>query len=175
MYKYLCFTILHQSMKYRSCTMNTTQVILSEPICGKGQLWPWPLACWPQNVKVSSSQQHVSMYEVGELCVENCLGYRIRTKVLTKFICDFDLLIKKMYRYISLTILNLCMKYKSCKLKIYCVRIKVLSNDSCFFDLWTPKYIGIFVSPSCIYVWNMKTVSWQLLKLSCQNQSVKII
>ena len=40
------------------------------------------------------------------------------------------------------------------------------------FDLLTPKCIGIFLLPSCMYVWNMKAVHWKLLKLSCQNQSV---
>ena len=37
---------------------------------------------------------------------------------------------------------------------------------------WTSKCIGIFLSPTCIYVWNMKTISWKLLKLSCQNQQL---
>ena len=34
------------------------------------------------------------------------------------------------------------------------------------------SYIRIFLSPSHSYVWNLKTVRWTLLKLSCQNQSV---
>ena len=39
------------------------------------------------------------------------------------------------------------------------------------FDVLTPKCIGIFLSQSCIYVWNMKAVHLKQLKLSCQNQS----
>ena len=35
-----------------------------------------------------------------------------------------------------------------------------------------PKCKGIFLSPSCFYVRNMKAVRWKLIKLSCQNQSV---
>ena len=41
----------------------------------------------------------------------------------------------------------------------------------CDLDLWTPKCIGIFLSPSCIYVQDMKAFRWKLLKLLCQNQS----
>ena len=40
------------------------------------------------------------------------------------------------------------------------------------FDPLTSTCKGTFLSPSCIYVWNMKAVRWKLLKLSCQNQSV---
>ena len=56
----------------------------------------------------------------------------------------------------------------------YCVSPKVLTKFRCdlAIDLLTPKCIGIFLLPSCIYVWNMKAVRWKLLKLSCQNQSV---
>ena len=56
----------------------------------------------------------------------------------------------------------------------YRVRTKVLTKFSCDLDLWTPKCIGIFLSSSGIYVWNMKAVRWKLLiqKLLCQNQSV---
>ena len=54
----------------------------------------------------------------------------------------------------------------------YHVRTKVLTKFSCDLDLWIPKYIGIFLLPSRIYVRNMKAVRWKLLKLSCQNQSV---
>ena len=48
----------------------------------------------------------------------------------------------------------------------------MLTKFWCDLDLWTPKCIGIFLSPYCIYVWNMKAVRWKLIKLSCQNQSV---
>ena len=54
----------------------------------------------------------------------------------------------------------------------YLVRTKMLAKFHCDLDLWIPKCIGIFLSPSCIHVWNMKAVCWKLLKLSCQNQSV---
>ena len=42
----------------------------------------------------------------------------------------------------------------------YCVRTKVLTKFRCDldFNLLTQKCIGIFLSPSCIYVWNMKAV-----------------
>ena len=36
----------------------------------------------------------------------------------------------------------------------------------------TPKCVCIFLSPSCIYVWNMKAVRWKLVKLLFQNQIV---
>ena len=47
------------------------------------------------------------------------LSYRVRTKVLKKFHCDLDLwpLDPKMYRYLPVAILHLCMKCESCMLK----------------------------------------------------------
>ena len=88
MYRYLPLAILYQCMKYESCMLKTTQVIMSEP------------KCWPSSLVTLT----------------------------------FD---PKMHRYLPLTILHLC-----------------------------------FLSPSYIYVWNMKDVRWKLLQLSCQNQSV---
>ena len=54
----------------------------------------------------------------------------------------------------------------------YCVRTKVITKFICDLDLLTPKCIGIFFSPSCIYVRNMKALRCKLLKFPCQNQSV---
>ena len=119
------------------------------------------------------------MYEIWKLYVENYLSYFVRTKVLTKFRYELDLwpFDPKMYQYLPLNILHLCMKYESCKLKTTQV---IVSEPKCWqssvvtltIDPLTPKCIGIFLSPSCIYVWNMKAERWKLLKLSCQNQSV---
>ena len=165
------------------------------------------------------------MHEIWKLYVENYSSYRVRTKSLTKFRCDLDLwpldpkmywylslnilrlcmkherctlkttqvivsgpkcwqssvmtltFDPKMYGYLSLAILHLCMKYESCKMK---TNQFIVSEPKCWqssivnltIDLLAPKCIGIFLSPSCIYVWNMKAVRWKLLKLSCQNQSV---
>ena len=74
-------------------------------------------------------------------------------------------------------------KYESYTLKA--TQVSVSEPKCCqssvvtlIFHLLTPKEtltskcIGISLSPFCIYVWNMKAVSWKLLKLSCQNQSV---
>ena len=82
----------------------------------------------------------------------------------------------KVYMYFPLAILHLCMKYilhlcmKSVHWKLLKLS-KVLTKFSCDLDLWIPNCIGIFLSPSCIYVWNMNAVHWKLVKLSCQNQS----
>ena len=83
----------------------------------------------------------------------------------------------KMYGYLPLTILHLGMKYENYTLKTTQV---IVSVQKCWqssvvtltFDLLIPKCISINLSPSCIYVWNMKPVHWKLVKLSCQNQSV---
>ena len=88
MYRYLPLTILHLYMKYESCMLKTTQVIMSEP------------KCWPSSLVTLTFNP-------------------------------------KMHRYLPLTILHLC-----------------------------------FLSPSYVYVWNMKDARWKLLQLSCQNQSV---
>ena len=82
-----------------------------------------------------------------------------------------------MYMYLSLTTLHICMKYENCTLKITqgivsvpkCWQSSVLIST---FHLLTPICMDIFLSPSCIYVWNMRAVLWKLLQLSCQNQSV---
>ena len=123
------------------------------------------------------------MYEIWKLYVENKSTYRVRTKVLTNFSCGPDLWTQKcrpfdpkMYRYLSLTILHLWMKYESCTLKTSPV---IVSEPKCWkssvvtltFDFLTPKCIGIFLLPSYSYVWNMKAVRWKLLKLSCPKKS----
>ena len=119
------------------------------------------------------------MYEIWELYLERYSCYCVRTTVLTKFSCDLDLwpFDPKMYRYLPLTILHLCMKYESCTLKTSPV---IVSEPKCWqsalmtltFDLLTPKCIGIFLLPSCIYGWNMKAVRWKVVQLSCQNQRI---
>ena len=54
------------------------------------------------------------------------------------------------------TILHLCMKYESWEnYPSYRVRTKVLTKFSCDLDLCTLKCIGAFLSPSCIYIWNV--------------------
>ena len=45
----------------------------------------------------------------------------------------------------------------------YCVRTKVLTKFLTF-HLLIPKCIGIFLSPFCIYVLNMKAVCWYRVK-----------
>ena len=125
MYTYLPLTILHLCMKYESCTLRTTQDIVSEPSVDKVQWWPWPL---PFDLKMYSSHNPASMYEIWNLYIGKYSSYGVRTTVLTKFSGDLDLL--------------------------------------------TSKCNGVFLSPSCIYVWNMKSLRWELLKLLSQNQSV---
>ena len=77
----------------------------------------------------------------------------------------------------SPAILHLCMKYDICTLKTAQV---ILSEPKCLqssvmiltFDLLTPKCVSALLPQSCIYVWNMKSVLWNLFKMLCQNQSV---
>ena len=68
----------------------------------------------------------------------------------------------QMYRYnLPFSILHLCMKYESCTLKVTLVIVsetKVLTKFSCDLDLWPFDSKCIFLSASCIYVWNMKAV-----------------
>ena len=88
-------------------------------------------------------------------------SFKHSTKVLTKFRCDLEPFDPKMYRYLPLTILHLCMKYESCTLKTTQVIVSELKCElKCgqssvvtltFYHL-TPKCIGIFPTPSCIYV-----------------------
>ena len=120
-------------------------------------LWPWHLTFWSQDIGIF-------------------------LKMLTKFRSDLDLwpFEPKIYRYLPLAILHLCMKYESYTLKTTEV---IVSTPKCWqssavtltFDLLTPKCTGIFLSPSCIYVWNMKAVRWKLSKLLRQNQSSVVI
>ena len=182
MYRYLPLTILHLCMKYENCTLKTTQVIVSEP------------KCWQSSV-VTLNFDLLTLKCIGIFLLPSCIyvwnmkavldnyaSYRIRTKVLTKFRFDLELwpFEPKMYRYLPLTILHLGMKYGSCTVKTSQV---IVSKPKCWwssvvtlnFDILTPKCIGFFLLPSCIYVWKMKAKRWKLLKLSCQNQSVDIV
>ena len=142
-------------------------IFLSEPKCWQCSVVT--LTFGPQNVQVSSSRHPASMYEIWKLHFENYSSYHVRTKVLTKLSLWPWHLDPKMYRYLPLTILHLCMKYESCMLKTTQVIVSepVLTNFRYDLHLWTPKCIGIFLSPSYIYVWHMEAVSWKLLKLSC--------
>ena len=133
----------------------------------------------PQNVKVHISHQSCIYVWNMKAVRFNYSSYCVRTKVLTKFCCDLDLwpFDPKMYKYLTLTILHLCMTYQSCTLNTTQVIVSEpkrwpSSVVSLTFDLLIPKFINIFLSPSCIYLWNMKAVCWTLPKLSCQNHSV---
>ena len=83
----------------------------------------------------------------------------------------------KIYRYLSLLILHLFIKYESCMLESTQDNVSKLKYWQCSvvtltFNLLTPKCIGIFLLSSCINVYNMKCVCWKLLKLSCQKFNV---
>ena len=41
--RYISLSILHLCLKYESCTLKTTQVIVSAKSVDKVLLWPWPL------------------------------------------------------------------------------------------------------------------------------------
>ena len=155
-YRHLPLTILHLCMKYESCTLKITRVIMSEPMCWQSSVLTLTFDLF---MTKSSSHYPVSMYEVWKLYVENYASYCVRTKVLTKF-SDLDLwrffFNSKMYRHLLLTILHLCMKYENFTLKTTPV---IMSEPKCLessvstliFDLLIPKCISIFLSPFCIY------------------------
>ena len=92
MCRYLSLALLHLCMKYESCTLKTSQVIVSEPKCWQCSVVNLTFdLLTPKCIKVSSSCHPASMYEIWKLYIENKSGYRVRTKVLTKFHCDLDL------------------------------------------------------------------------------------
>ena len=120
MYRYLPLTILHRCMKYESCALKTSQVIVSEPKCWQSSVVTLTFDILIPNVYVSSfSRHHKSMYEILKLYIKNYSSYCVITNMLTKFSCDLDLwpFHPKMYKYLPLTILHLSMKYESCTLK----------------------------------------------------------
>ena len=124
MYICLPLTILHLCMKYQSCMLKTTHVIVSEPKCWQTTVMTLTFDLWP-----------------------------------------FDL---QMYRYLSHIILRWCLKNKSVcwnPLKLSCQNQSVVK-----FQWWpwpftfsSPKCIGIFLSPSCIYMYNI----WKLYIEKC--------
>ena len=90
--------------------------------------------------------------------------YKIWT--LKKKRYDLYLLTQKcIVGFLSSSWCNAIWKLYADNLSSYRVRNKVLKKFSYDPDLLTPKYIGIFLSHSCIYVWNMKAVHyyWKLL------------
>ena len=131
------------------------------------------LYLWTQNI--SSSHHPASMYEIWRLYVEKLLKLSCQNQNVDKvplWPWPFD---SKMYRYLPLTILHLFMKYESCTLKTSRYRVNQKDDE---VQLWPwplifwPHHVCVFLSPSCIYVWNMRAVRWKLLKFSCQNQRV---
>ena len=115
------------------------------------------------------------MYKIWKLYVENysklsCQNQnRWQSSVVT---LTFDLLIPKAQMILvsfSCNILRLCMKHERCTLKTTQV---IVSGPKCWqssivtltFEPLTPKCMGIFLLPSCIYVWNMKAVKWKLIE-----------
>ena len=139
----------------------------------------WDLDLWLFYLKMYKYLPFASMYEIWKLNDDNYSSYCVCPKMLTMFSCDLDLwpFDPKMYTYRPPAIVHLCMRYEICMLKTTQL---IVSEPKCWqssvvtltFDLLTPKCIGILLSPSCIYVWNMKSVRWKRLKVSCQNQSV---
>ena len=132
-------------------------------------LWPYD----PKMIRyLSLAILYLCMkYESCTCTLKTTQTTRVRTKVLSKFCCDLDLwpFDPKINRYLPLAILHLCMKYESCTFKT----TQVIVSEPKYWqssivtltcDLLTPKCIGIFLSPSCIYVWNMRAIRWKLLK-----------
>ena len=115
---YVPLTILHLCLKYESCMLKPSSYRVRTKLLSvdNAQLWPWPSTFWLKHVLVSSFHHPASMHYKWKLYVQHYMysNYSVRTKVLTKFSCDLDLwpLDHKMYRYLPLTILNLCMKYE---------------------------------------------------------------
>ena len=134
----------------------------------KVPLWPWPLD--PKMYRYLPLTILHLCKKYWKLFKLSCHNWSVDKVPLWHWPLD-----PKMYRHLPLTILHLCMKYESCTLQTTQVIVSepnLLMKFDCDLDLWTSKCIGIFLSPSCIHVWNMKAVHWKLLKLSCQNQSV---
>ena len=141
MYKYLPFASMYEIWKLNDDNYSSYCVcpkMLTMFSCDL-DLWPFD----PQNVYVSSSRHRASMYEIWNLYVENYSTYRVRTKVLTKFSCDLDLwpFDPKMYWYLAITILHLCMKYEICSLK---TSQGIVSEPKCWqtdgrTDRWTDR------------------------------------
>ena len=133
MYRHRPLAILHFCIKYESCTLKTTQVIVSEQKC----------------------LQSCVVTLTFDLLIPKCIGIFLSPSCI--YVWKYD--------------------YESCSLKTTQV---IVSEPKCWqssvvtltFELLTQKCIGTFLSPSCIYVWNMKAVRWKLLKLSCESQSV---
>ena len=132
--------------------------------------WPWTLTHWTLNVIISPSC--IFVWNVKSVC-QTYWRYRVRTKPETKLKSSLDLwpFNPKMYKHL----LDQCMKYESCALKITQV---IVSEAKCWqssvatltFDLLTPKSIGVFLSLSSICVWNIKFVGWEIVELSHYNK-----
>ena len=133
------------------------------------------------------------MYEIWKLYVENYSSWQSSVTStfdlftpkckLLKLSCQNQSVYKvqwpwpldpKMYRYLSHHPASM---YEIWKLFMLKTTQLLVSESKCWHSsvvtfTFDPKCIGIFLSPSCIYVWKMKAVRWKLLKILCQNQSV---
>ena len=116
--------------------MKTTQVIASEPECWRRSVVT--LTFGPKNVYVSSSHHPTSMNEIWKLYVEKCSSHCVRTKVLTKFRWDLDLLTTKC---IGIFLSHPASMYEIWKLHVenystYRVRTKLMTKFRRGLDLW---------------------------------------
>ena len=156
-------------MKYESCTLKTTQVIVSVPKCWQSSVVTLNIdLLTPKCIGIFLSSSCIYVWNMEavrwillKLSCQN-QSYCVRTKVFTKFRCDLDLwpFDPKMYRYLPLTIFHLCMKLWLWKLYVenypsYCVRTKVLTKFRCDLDLWTadPKmyrYLPLTILHLCM-------------------------
>ena len=111
-YRYLSLAILHH-IKYESCTFRTTQVIVSEP-----KYWQSSIVTLTFDLLTPKCIVIV----LSPFCIYAWNMKAVRWKLL-KLSCQnqsvdnvwpFD---PKIYRYLSLATLHLCMKYESCTLK----------------------------------------------------------
>ena len=191
MLRYLSRTLLHLYMKYESCMLKTTQVIVSEQKCWLSLVVTFYCVRTKVLTKFSCDLHRWSIYPKlymylpftilhlrikYESCTLNTTQFIVSEQKcwLSKFSCDLHLwpIDPKMYRYLSLTILHPKLVCNCCVIEVF-GGVFVLSIRFWIF-CWYRGFCHRTESDLLLslYLWNMKAVRWKLLKLLCQNKSV---
>ena len=117
MYRYLPFIILYLCMKYESCMLKTSPVIVSEAKCWQSSVVTLTFELLtPKCIGIFLSPSYINIWNMKavrwKLVQLSCQNQSVDKVQLWPWLLD-----PKMYRYLPLTILYLCMKYESCMLR----------------------------------------------------------
>ena len=155
-------------MKYESCTLKTTQVIVSEPKCWQSSVVTLPFdLLTPKCICIFLLPSYIYVWNMKavrwKLVQLSCQNQSVDKVQLWPWPLNFWPKNVSNMKVVSWKLLKLLCQNQT---------VDKVQLSPWPLTFWPQKCTGIFLPPSYIYVWNMKAVRWKLVKVSCQNQSV---